>query len=473
LAVVLEKDFLKIWKAFALLISLIKIIHSILAIMNFKKELIKNILFKGINVLLSFAITVLIVRLLGAQGNGVYSLFMANTAIIALIAGFSFNSGLTYYSAKNEFSPASLLNSAFALLMLQMILILFAQTLFTNVFGFSFYIDINSTELSYWGWLYLFGILLNSYVTAIFNGNKWFDTLNILTVITNIIFLIIFAYLLSKNASYGLAHTLFILKTYILLIILQAALNLAFLIKKTRLNFHFSFLKTKQIKLIFIFASVAFFSNILQFLAYRMDYWFINYFRTKEELGLYALAAKLNQVLLLLPMTIAAVIIPFTVTASDELAEKVKTILRFQFNGYIFLGILLAIISPVLIPLIFSNDFAGTVLPFIILLPGVIIFTLTTILAAYFAGINRQDINLKISFFCFFTILIGDFLLVPKYGIKGAAIASSIGYALSGIASLFVFSKQSGNTFKELLLAKKKDFLLIKDLFTVKSKIDV
>jgi len=113
------------------------------------------------------------------------------------------------------------------------------------------------------------------------------------------------------------------------------------------------------------------------------------------------------------------------------------------------------------------------VIPFIILLPGVIIFSITTLLAAYFAGINRQDINLKISFFCFFTILIGDFLLVPKYGIKGAAIASSVGYALSGIASLFVFSKQSGNTFKELLLAKKKDFLLIKDLFTVKSKIDV
>ena len=218
---------------------------------------------------------------------------------------------------------------------------------------------------------------------------------------------------------------------------------------------------------------MAFFSNLFQFFAYRMDYWFINYFQNKDELGLYALASRLVQVLWLLPMTVAAVIIPFTVTACDELMEKIKTILRLQFSGYILSGILLAIASPVLIPFLFSSDFKGTVLPFIILLPGVIIFTLTTILAAYFAGINRQDINLKISIYCFLTIFLGDILLVPKFSIEGAAIASCIGYSLSGFASLYVFSKKSGWSFKELLLVRKKDFLLIKNAFADKLKTNV
>lgn len=438
--------------------------------MNFKKELIKNIFFKGINVLLSFVVTVLMVRLLGAQGNGIYSLFIANTAIIVLVISFSFNSGLTYYTAKNEFSPRALINSAFVILCIQVLLILAAEKIFQAIFGFSFYVDINSAALSSWGFLYLFAILLNGYISAIFTGNKWFNTLNIITVITNIIFIIVFAFLLSKSHSYSIQNTLVILKTYIVLIVLQALLNLIILLNKIKFRFRFSFLKPAQFKLVFMYAGVAFFSNLFQFFAYRMDYWFVNYFQNKDELGLYALASKLNQVLWLLPMTIAAVIIPFTVTASDELVEKVKTILRLQFNGYILLGILLAITSPVLIPFIFSNDFKGAVLPFIILLPGVIIFTLTTILAAYFAGINRQDINLKISFFCFFTILIGDILLVPKFGIEGAAVASCIGYALSGFASVYVFAKKSGWSFKELLLVKKKDFMLIKNVFTDKLK---
>ncbi len=436
--------------------------------MNFKKELIKNVLFKAVNVLLSFVVTVLIVRLLGVEGNGIYSLFTANAAIIVLIASFSFNSGITYFSAKNEFSPAAILNSAFIILLLQVVIILIAEKIFHSFFGFSFYVDIHSSTISFWGCLYVAAILFNGYLSAIFTGNKWFDLLNILTAITNIIFVIVFSYLLFKNTSGGITHTLLILKTYIVLIVLQTLLNLIILLKKIKYRFNFSLLKMKQFKLVFMYAGIAFFSNLFQFLAYRMDYWFINYFNNKDELGLYALASKLNQVLWLLPMTIAAVIIPFTVTASEELIEKVKTIVRLQFNGYILLGILLAVFSPIFIPLIFSNAFSGTVLPFIILLPGVIIFTITTILAAYFAGTNRQDINLKISFFCFFTILVGDIILVPRFGKEGAAVASSIGYAVSGFTSLYVFSKQSGWSFKELLWIKKKDFMQIKNLFAQK-----
>ena len=441
--------------------------------MSFKKELIKNIIFKGINVFLSFGITVLIVRLLGTEGNGVYSLFITNTAIIALIVSFSFNSGLVYYSARKDFSPSSLLNSAFLILLMQVVIIIISEIIFRSIFGISLFIDSQSAQMSTWGCLYLFAVLLNGYVSAIFTGNKWFDTLNIITVITNFIFLLVFGYLLLQNHSNGIGHTLFIMKIFISLMALQTLFYLIILLKKIRFTLSAGLLKIKQLKLVFMYAGVAFFSNLFQFLAYRMDYWFINFYRTKDELGLYALASKLNQVLWLLPMTIAAVIIPFTVTASEELLEKVKTILRFQFNGYIFLGILLAILSPFLIPLVFGFDFRDTVYPFIILLPGVIIFTLTTILAAYFAGINRQDINLKISFFCFFTILIGDFLLVPTYGKEGAAVASCIGYAISGIASLFVFSKISQSNFKELLFLKKRDFRMIKNLFTDKFKMHV
>lgn len=438
--------------------------------MNFKKELIKNILFKGVNVLLSFVVTVLIVRLLGTNGNGIYSLFIANTAIIALVISFSLNSGITYYTAKNEFSPIALLNTLGFILLIQLVFILIAEKIFYAVFGFSFYIDINSSHLSFWGCMYLIALLANGYLSAIFNGKKWFDTLNLLTVITNIIFVIVFGYLLFKNNSYSIQHTLLILKIYILVIALQALLNLVILLKKINFGFRLTFLNHKQIKLIFTYAGIAFFCNFFQFLAYRMDFWFIDYFHNKEELGLYALASKLNQVLWLIPMTIAAVIIPFTVTAADQLMEKVKMILRILFNGYLILGILLAILSPVFIPLIFGNSFSGTVLPFIILLPGVIIFSITTVLAAYFAGINRQDINLKISIFCFLIILLGDILLVPKFDKEGAAIASCIGYAFSGFFSLYVFSKQSQWSFKELLLIKKEDILMIKNTFRGKLK---
>ncbi|MGN6267340.1 MAG: hypothetical protein ACTHM5_16800 [Ginsengibacter sp.] len=436
--------------------------------MNFKKELIKNVLYKGLNVFLSFGITIVIVRLLGTEGNGVYSLFITNAAIIALVVSFGFNSGLVYYSAKRIFSPVTLINSSFLILLIQVIVIIIAEIIFTSAFSISLFSDIHSAEMSFWGCFYLFSVLLNGYISAIFTGNKWFDTLNLLTAASNFIFLLIFGYLLLQSHGNSMAYTIFIIKIFISLTALQSVVYLIVLLKKINFNFYADVLKFKELRLIFMYAGLAFFSNFFQFLAYRMDYWFINIYRSKDELGLYALASKLNQVLWLLPMTIAAVIIPFTVGSSEEIAEKVKTILRLQFSGYVVLAVLLLILSPFFIPFIFGIDFSDAVYPFIILLPGVIIFTLTTILAAYFAGINRQDINLKISFFCFFTIFIGDLMLVPKYGMEGAAIASCIGYTFSGISSLYVFSKLSKSNFKELLIFRKKDFSSVKNLFPSK-----
>ena len=433
--------------------------------MNFKNELLKNILFKGLNAFLSFIITVLMIRLLGAEGNGFYSLFIANTAIIALIISFSLNSGITYYVAKKEFSLNTVLNTIAIILFAQLIIILIAEKLFFAIFGFSFFADTKLPGLTFWGCIYLEAIFLSGYLTAIFTGNKWFDTLNILAVLTNLIFILVFSYLLFKNDTGSVENSMFILKTYISLIAFQALLNLAVVLKKIHFRFTFSLLNWQQSKKLFTYAGIAFFCNFFQFLAYRMDYWFIDFFWNKEELGLYALAAKLNQVLWMVPITIAAVIVPFAVTSSKEVLVKVKIILRLLFNGYILLGILLVIVSPFFIPFIFGNEFSATVIPFLILLPGVIIFSITTLLAAYFAGINRQDINLKISFFCFLIIMAGDWILVPHFGMKGAAIASSIGYSFSGMYSLIVFSKQSGWSFKDLLLVKEDDLQMVKNIF--------
>lgn len=433
--------------------------------MNFKGELIKNILFKAVNTLLTLAVTVLMVRLLGPTGNGFYSLFIANTAIITLIISLSLNSGLMYYTAKKQFSQTTLFNTAILILLIQLVLIIILGKIFEIVFGFSFYVNPGFSGIAFWGCTYLASLLLNGYVSAFFVGNKWFDRLNILTVLINVIFVLVFGIFFLKGFEINSENTVLVLKIYILLTAFQALLNVVVYLKEIKFRFTFSFLHLKQLKLVFTYAGVAFFCNLFQFFAYRMDYWFIDFFRNKEELGLYALASRLSQVLWMIPITIAAVVIPFTVTASVELKEKVKLVIRLLFNGYLMVGAILIFLSPVFIPFIFGSSFLGTVLPFIILLPGVIIFSINTVLAAYFAGINRLDINLKISFFCFLIILLGDFFLVPGFGKEGAAIASCLGYSFSGVYSLFVFSRQSQEGFKELLLIKRGDFRIVQNIF--------
>ena len=181
--------------------------------MSFKKELVKNILFKAANVGLSFIVTVLIVRLLGAEGNGVYSLFVANSAIIVLVGGFSFNSGLTYYAAAGKFSNAALLNTLVLVAILQFALIFLCEKIFFGLSGISLFGDIGWSAISLWGAGYVFALLINSYTAAIFSGNKWFDAVNVLAVVANIVFIIVFALMLFPGKGYTFANTIGTVKT--------------------------------------------------------------------------------------------------------------------------------------------------------------------------------------------------------------------------------------------------------------------
>jgi O-antigen/teichoic acid export membrane protein len=86
------------------------------------------------------------------------------------------------------------------------------------------------------------------------------------------------------------------------------------------------------------------------------------------------------------------------------------------------------------------------------------LFCNTTILAAYFAGKNFLRINLAGSAICFVSILVADLLLIPSFGMKGAAIASSTGYALSCIFSVTVYCRQTGTPVGHLFYPRAGDW---------------
>ena len=79
---------------------------------------------------------------------------------------------------------------------------------------------------------------------------------------------------------------------------------------------------------------------------------------------------------------------------------------------------------------------------FLFFLPGMILFCLTILLAAYFSARKDLRVNLFISLLCLILITMLDILLIPAFGIAGAACAQTIAYGVSGLTSLIVFSKK-------------------------------
>ena len=55
-------------------------------------------------------------------------------------------------------------------------------------------------------------------------------------------------------------------------------------------------------------------------------------------------------------------------------------------------------------------------------------------------------------------------IMIPKYGIMGAAVATIIGHFLSGILFLVYFSKKSNISIDRLVIIQKEDFILLREM---------
>jgi O-antigen/teichoic acid export membrane protein len=111
-------------------------------------------------------------------------------------------------------------------------------------------------------------------------------------------------------------------------------------------------------------------------------------------------------------------------------------------------------VGPTIINLLLPQ-FTGSINPFLFLLPGVVIFSLTNVLATYLTAAGKPGYNAAIAFISFLFTVIFDILLIPRYGMSGAAFASGISYTMSSLMTVIVFWRVSAMTTGELLTIVK------------------
>ena len=81
---------------------------------------------------------------------------------------------------------------------------------------------------------------------------------------------------------------------------------------------------------------------------------------------------------------------------------------------------------------------------------------------------NKVIVNIKGCFYSLLIILLGDFLLIPKYGITAAAGVSSCGYLFYFGYVLNIFVKEYKVSLKDFFYFKKADIYKIKNILLKK-----
>lgn len=176
-----------------------------------------------------------------------------------------------------------------------------------------------------------------------------------------------------------------------------------------------------------------------------------------SELGLFAAASTLAARLWMVAEALQTAMLPRV--SSDPTGKKDAIAQCVRLCWPVSMGVVLIVfvLSKPIISLILSPKFLPVLVPFQVLLIGVVIRVIPKILAAYFNGIGRPGMNSMAIGSAVITNIALMFFLLPKWGLIGVSISMSIAYTVEAIILMVAFRRFSKISLGCLLIPSKED----------------
>ena len=208
----------------------------------------------------------------------------------------------------------------------------------------------------------------------------------------------------------------------------------------------------------------SYFSSIINFVNYRFDLVYLTPLESKQQIGLYSVAQSLSELIWAIPNSVSVVLLPRTVTMGrDEKTEVYLRMSRYISTVMVAVVVLAMLAAGSLIPLVYSSRYAGAVLPFKLLLAGTFFMTYAKIFGNAIAAMGLPEKNIYANAAGSVANVIANIILIPQYGIIGAAIAGSISYSVSGVVSVIVFLRLNRGRARltDMLVVNREDIAAV------------
>lgn len=189
----------------------------------------------------------------------------------------------------------------------------------------------------------------------------------------------------------------------------------------------------------------------------RGDLLIVNYFRGAEEAGVYAVAAQTAAFLHMIPNVISTILFPRTAGARDESGHLTCRVTRHS----VFLMLIIcvgAVPLAFILPLLYGPAFSAVTPLFLILLPGVFLLGIETIQVQHFTGLGLPRMIPAFWVGVMIGNIILNLALVPALGHFGAAVASSISYAVVFVLVAAYFRDRTGRSLRESFVVGYDEF---------------
>lgn len=396
------------------------------------KQTFFQILGKVVTSLSTFLILSVVARTYGKEDLGAFTLSLTYLGVFMMIVDFGFNGHLLrdeQFKKDNETTFKKLLGIRIAMA----VVLIACSLVLLPLFSFS---GINFITLTIAGSLSIMGSALFVSSNLIFQKNLRYDLSVLATVAGTFSYMLFVLY--SSNAKFPLLSLSLSSMFGWMLIGLVALLLLKKLLKDITPVFDWQF-SLNLIKKSWLIAATLFL-NVIYF---RVDSFFITFFKGLEDAGIYNLAYQFFQAALVLPIFIMNSYYPILLKSYSGIKSAITILFAISLFGIL----LTFLLSPFLIITLAGQGYEGSILSLRILSLGFPAFFISAIFMWMLVAEGKYKLLFALYTSGLIFNLIFNLIFIPQYSYIGAAyvtIASE--YVILGLQLFFLRKVIFGKT---------------------------
>jgi|SRR5665213_2867497 len=404
------------------------------------------------------AITVLVTRVTGARGRGVYTLVYALANLASMITALGISWAGIYYIGKRLFPLADVASTLLTVSLAAAGVAVAGLAAAFFLFRSSYFHDVSLTQAVIM--LVLAAIFqpmtTSSSIVLGMNRPLHFAGLSLLQFGVALVLQGILALVGSLTATSALVALSIGAAS-------SAVVGLVLVGREVPLRLG---LDSKILRSFFNFGIRGYIANLMQFMNYRLDALIVNGLLGLVSLGFYSIATAMAEALWYGANALALVLFPHVSSLERKEADRITPVVCRNAIFMTLVGALLMfVVSRQLILVVFGSGMTPALHPLWLLLPGIVTLTAAKVISSYLSGIGKPTYSTYVGAGTVILTVILDLLLIPRFGINGAAVASSIVYTLTAATYIWILRRESGAGLLETMVVRPSDFMRYRRVF--------
>jgi O-antigen/teichoic acid export membrane protein len=423
------------------------------------KDILTSFASTGAIQLANIGTGILAARLLLPEGRGELAFLLLWPPLVADVGALGVYSAVAYYSARRDFAPQALFASGAAIVAL-----LSAVLMAGFAIAVPFLYADHRPEMQTAGWIFVAFVpvhLMSYCLMTQFQGAQEFTVSNSLRAVLPYAYLAIVVALAALPA--GLATPENFAYAFLGGNVAAMLAGFACIVRRG----WFSLEPSRAAMRALLRYGTRFHASMLLAIANRrLDYIMIAFFLPPAQLGFYVVATAVQGLPLLATSTMDILVFPKVAAQPDEAGRQAVLARYMRATLILVVGstVVLIAVAPPFVGLVFGEAFAGAGDAVRILLLAALPFTAKTLMSSYFRAGDRMKVVGKAESFSLVALVAAVAVLVPAFGILGAAVSQVLAATVAAVYLLARARRDHGLDLGRLVRFDAADAALLREL---------